>query len=478
VNLDWQGILKRHPVFSVMDGKEVDYLIEVSDEKEYEKDDVVLREGERGGSIFIIGFGAVEVVLPWGGEQTLHLSTLSKGEVFGEMALFEKPCRRSATVIAAERCVLLEIDGEEFLTVARRHPEIVMHFIEKVTSRLRDIGDHVLKVKLRNMDERIETLNTRLDAELRAAGATLNATQTIFDQTSRRANEIIESAERSRTRLTTTASIIGTGITVIVAIFGYIGFSQLQDVTELKDDMIKEAAEIRQIKLDLDDLDIATMKEKVEEFDGMLPGVNERMEQLEGIEEQIANHFKKIVLPKFRVALREDLENAKKMYRALLQMQDDGVTNEMFEIINSHLATNTVYAETDDKNKADTGEENKDTINMLETDIDGYKKTPRQELLSYFARLLSHTMNDEREQFDRTLKRFEKYAKGYQGSSIKEGLPFGVNDYEIFIPPFSSVDDEDKTSVDDEDKKRKMRKLEEDKKRKISELERVWDQIP
>jgi CRP-like cAMP-binding protein len=104
VNLDWQSILKRHPVFSALDEKEVDYLIEVSDEKEYGKDDVILREGERGGSIFIIGFGAVEVVLPWGGEQTLHLSTLSKGEFFGEMALFEKPCAWRITSLYHETC--------------------------------------------------------------------------------------------------------------------------------------------------------------------------------------------------------------------------------------------------------------------------------------------------------------------------------------------------------------------------------------
>ena len=460
MNLDWQGILKRHPVFSVMDGKEVDYLIEVSDEKEYEKDDVVLREGERGGSIFIIGFGAVEVVLPWGGEQTLHLSTLSKGEVFGEMALFEKPCRRSATVIAAERCVLLEIDGEEFLTVARRHPEIVMHFIEKVTSRLRDIGDHVLKVKLRNMDERIETLNTRLDAELRAAGATLNATQTIFDQTSRRANEIIESAERSRTRLTTTASTIGTGITIVVAIFGYLGFSQFQDVTKLKEGIKEEAAEIRKIKLELDALDIEKMKKTVKNVDDMLPGVSKRMVELEGIEEQITMHYKEIVLPQFSDALREDRGNAEKMYRALLHLQDDGVTNEMFGIINSYLATNTVYAETDDKDKADTVEKDNDIINMLEDpDIDGYKKTPRQQLLSYFARLLSYTLNDERERFDGTLKGFEEYAKDHRDSPIRKGLPFDFNDYKKYIPDkyYSSV---------------------EDAQRKIGELERVWEQIP
>jgi len=246
MSMDWERILTRHPIFSALDEKEIDYLIDVSDEKEYEKGDVIIREGEQGNSVYIIGFGAVEVVLPWRGEQTLHLTTLGKGEFFGEVALFEKPSRRSASVIAAERCVLLEIEGGEFLGIAKKHPEIVMDVIEKVTSRLRNIGDQVLKVKLSDMDEKIETLNTRLDAELRATSATLNATQTVFDQTSRRANEIIESAERSRTRLTTTASILGTGLTAIVAVFGYLGFSQFQSVTDLRKDIESDAQEIRE----------------------------------------------------------------------------------------------------------------------------------------------------------------------------------------------------------------------------------------
>ena len=99
-------------------------------------------------------------------------------------------------------------------------------------------------------------------------------------------------------------------------------------------------------------------------------------------------------------------------------------------------------------------------LNMLEDpDIDGYKKTPRQQLLSYFARLLSYTLNDERERFDGTLKGFEEYAKDHRDSPIRKGLPFDFNDYKKYIPDkyYSSV---------------------EDAQRKIGELERVWDQIP
>jgi CRP-like cAMP-binding protein len=426
MNVDWQSTLKRHSIFSALSKKEVDYLIEVSDEKDYARDDVVIREGEHGNSIFIIGFGAVEVVLPWRREHTLHLATLGKGEFFGELALFEKPSRRSATVIAAERCVLLEIDGAEFLTVARNHPEIVMGVIEKVTSRLRDIGDHVLKVNLRDMDEKIDTLNTRLDAELRATGATLNATQTVFDQTSRRANEIIESAERSRTRLTTTASILGTGITALVAVFGYVGFSQLQNVTSLTEVIEDKADKIDSIKAELD-RDIANVKDKIREIDDMAPKVAEATEKLELVDQEIVRFYRKIMLPRFYDELNEDIEEAKKMYQAMLQMRDARVTNEMFEKINLRLLNNALVTKTDDEDKFGTDRKEDEIINMLKTDDGG--KTPRQELLSYFAILLSYTINAERDRVQRTLRSFKDSAERHRNSPIRDRLPFNIGDY-------------------------------------------------
>lgn len=456
MSMDWERILTRHPIFSALDEKEIDYLIDVSDEKEYEKGDVIIREGAQGNSVYIIGFGAVEVVLPWRGEQTLHLTTLGKGEFFGEVALFEKPSRRSASVIAAERCVLLEIEGGEFLGIAKKHPEIVMDVIEKVTSRLRDIGDQVLKVKLRDMDEKIETLNTRLDAELRATSATLNATQTVFDQTSRRANEIIESAERSRTRLTTTASILGTGLTAIVAVFGYLGFSQFQSVTDLRKDIESDAQEIREMKLELGKLDIADLKVRVEEIDKMASDVPKVRKQLDAVDKQTIRYYSKIVLPQFIQVLREDSGTAENMYRASLQLQNEVVTDEMFRLINAQLFIDIAETEAKDTDKADTDVADNAIINLLETDIEGFEKTSRQEFLSYFAILLWYTINDEQQRFEGTLKSFEEYARRYRGKAIRETLRFDPKEeYEELIPG------------SDEEAKRKM-----------EQLTAVWEQIP
>ncbi len=454
MSMDWERILAKHPLFSALDEQEIDYLIEVSDEKEYEKDDVIIREGEQGKSVYLIGSGAVNVVLPWRGERALHLTTLGKGEFFGEVALFERPSRRSATVIAAERCVLLEIGGGEFLSVVKKHPEIVMAVIEKVTSRLRDIGDQVLKVKLRDMDERIDTLNTRLDAELRATSATLSATQTVFDQTSRRANEIIESAERSRTRLTTTASIVGTGLAAIVAGFGYLGISELQSVTATKHEIEKYKDTIdSQVK------EIEATKTKFNrEVDAIAPKVDKVTERLRDVDEQIVTYYKKIVLPQFRVELAKDFYNAEKMYRAMLQVQDGELTNEMFRKINGVLFEMAQDAEMDDEHEADTGERGNAITDMLETDIDGYEKTSRQQLLTYFAILWSHTISDEQERFDETFRDFEAYAERHRDQRIKGGLGFDLEDYVDLIPS---------VSVDQEDAKRKTR-----------QLTRVWWKIP
>lgn len=432
MNIDWQGILMGLSIFSALDKKDVEDLIKVSEEKEFAKDDVVIREGERGNSIFIIGFGSVEVVLPWRGEKTLHLTTLHKGEYFGEVALFEKPSRRSATVIATERCVMLEIDGAKFLTLSKSHPEIVMEIIETVTSRLRDVGDQVIKVKLRDMDEKIDTLNTRLEAELRAASATLNATQTVFDQTSRRANEVIESAERSRTRLTTTASIIGTGFTTIVAIFGFVGFSQLQNVTELTTDIEAKAK---------------TLNEKIDQIDAIALNVSNIMEKLDTVNVEIRRFYKKIVLPQFSDELRKDIDNAGKIYRTLLQVQDPDITYETFKIINGQLFANAL-----DK-KTDVDEKENSILNMLNTSP---TETPRQELLSYFAKLLSFIIDDEWEQFENSLESFKDYARRHRDSPIKDSLPFGIGDYKQLIG-LLSVDDTDE---------------------KVKKLELAWKQIP
>jgi CRP/FNR family cyclic AMP-dependent transcriptional regulator len=442
MNVDWQSTLKRLSIFTDLDKKEIDHLIDVSDEKEYSTDDVIVREGERGNSLFIIGFGTVNVVLPWRGEKTLHLTTLNKGEYFGEVALFEKPARRSATIVAAERCIVLEIDGTEFISLTKTHPEIVMEVIENVTSRLRDMGQQVIKVKLRDMDEKIDTLSTRLEAELRATSATLDATQTVFDQTSRRANEIIQSAERSRSRLTFTASILGTGITSLVAVFGFVGFSQLQNVTQLTSDIETKANGI-----------IKT----VDEIEAL--NVKDIMKNLQFLQGQIISHYKKIVLPQFSDVLIKDTQNAGEMYKAVLQLHDHNVTDDLFQRVNMGIFQHALIKDTSDSRTSDKEQDTELIEDAIVTMLKTNKpETPRQVLLSDFAILLAYTIDDDQDGFNDWVENFKNHAQEYKDFSLKDELPFDIEYYKQLIDSLSS-DEENKTQ-------------------KKKQLVRVWRQMP
>jgi CRP-like cAMP-binding protein len=170
--VDWKTFIKAHPVFSSLTRKEVERVLTISEPRSFSAGTEIVREGERGDSVLLIGAGAVDVTLHWSDEQTIQLATLHEGEFFGEMAIFENTTRRSASVTAAGDCSLLEIKGQDFLKLAAYHPEIESTVIGKLTARLRDVNEHVIKVKLKSLDEKIDVLNMRMDSQRQAAEAT------------------------------------------------------------------------------------------------------------------------------------------------------------------------------------------------------------------------------------------------------------------------------------------------------------------
>jgi len=93
-NFDWNNYFEQHPMFSDLTKAEVQTLLndEVSEEREFETDQVIIREGESADSIFLIGSGSVSALHGEKG-QKISLSTLFQGNFFGEMGLFEKKPR-------------------------------------------------------------------------------------------------------------------------------------------------------------------------------------------------------------------------------------------------------------------------------------------------------------------------------------------------------------------------------------------------
>ncbi len=252
MKIDWKQFLHQHPIFStVHDERRIDALLRVSKEHAYVKDRNIVRQSEKGNSLFVIGSGSADALLEVRGEETIPLSAIEKGEVFGEMAFFEQG-RRAATVRAKELCTVLEIPGPEIKNLVKDYPDIGFKLLLLMGERLRQTNERILALHLETVDEKLALFNKRLEIDQKVAEAELKAAQAMFDQTKLRADEVIESAERSRDRLNKGASIVGVFVTALVTLLGLFGWKEIskvessaKDVETYRNQARESAAEIK-----------------------------------------------------------------------------------------------------------------------------------------------------------------------------------------------------------------------------------------
>ena len=89
----------------------------------FEAGDIIITEGEPGQSLFVLTTGTVKVFLRDPAGRNVALCPLGEGAFFGEIAtLSGRP--RSATVTAASRCELLELDKAALDAILEVHPRV------------------------------------------------------------------------------------------------------------------------------------------------------------------------------------------------------------------------------------------------------------------------------------------------------------------------------------------------------------------
>jgi len=126
----------------------------------------IFLEGDLGTEMFIILEGRVRIEKRIRGESHL-LSTLEKGDFFGEMGVLEST-PRSADAVAETDTKLLAITGSRFDEMIRKTPEIAVRIIRKYATRLREAN--VLLEKLAgaavNPDELVANIEPFGDDEV------------------------------------------------------------------------------------------------------------------------------------------------------------------------------------------------------------------------------------------------------------------------------------------------------------------------
>jgi CRP-like cAMP-binding protein len=113
--------------------------------KTYRDGEIIARQGEVGGCMFVIQEGQVDVVVEEDGVETL-LRTAEIGEFIGEMAIFDREVR-SATLRAAGEARLLTIDKKNFLKRINKDPSLAFRLVQSMSSRVRDLSAEISRLK-------------------------------------------------------------------------------------------------------------------------------------------------------------------------------------------------------------------------------------------------------------------------------------------------------------------------------------------
>jgi small-conductance mechanosensitive channel/CRP-like cAMP-binding protein len=129
-------------LFAALDDGERLLIAEQMVELRYAHNELIIREGEKDESFFIIEKGTVEVYLvsPQGSRKAL--TTLGPGEFFGEMALLTGQ-KRTANVRAVTDVRVYRLDKDSFKEILERKPEI-LDDIGTVLSRRKDQIEMIL----------------------------------------------------------------------------------------------------------------------------------------------------------------------------------------------------------------------------------------------------------------------------------------------------------------------------------------------
>lgn len=109
--------------------------------KIYADGEVIFKEGEKGEVMYVIQAGEVRITKKLVSDHTT-IATLQSGEIFGEMALFDK-LPRSATAMASGEARVLSIDKKKLFSTISHDPTLAFKIIETMSQRIRRLDENL-----------------------------------------------------------------------------------------------------------------------------------------------------------------------------------------------------------------------------------------------------------------------------------------------------------------------------------------------
>lgn len=147
-------MLHNIPLFSMLEQRELDALLNHAITKTYPKKSVIIKEGDHTDSMYVIMSGRVKIVMIDENQKEVIIDIQHPGDYFGELALLDE-APRSASVTAMENSTFLIISKHQLQKCLREHPEVGSGLIKGLAHRLRATTDNVKSLALLDVYGRI-----------------------------------------------------------------------------------------------------------------------------------------------------------------------------------------------------------------------------------------------------------------------------------------------------------------------------------
>ncbi len=137
-------LLAKTPLFGVLHPNDLEELAASTRTRTYDRGDIIFRKDDPGFTLYVIISGAVKISVSSSEGNEIILAILTKGQFFGEMALFdEQP--RSADAQAIEPTEVLAVQRRDLVRLLEKRPRAAISQLLKLLAQRLRATDELLQ---------------------------------------------------------------------------------------------------------------------------------------------------------------------------------------------------------------------------------------------------------------------------------------------------------------------------------------------
>ncbi|MBI2691039.1 MAG: Crp/Fnr family transcriptional regulator [Solirubrobacterales bacterium] len=139
---DTSDLLGSLPLFETLNTRELAELVAVAVPRSFDRGEVIFQEGTQGDVMYVIRKGRILIKREHAGGRTIALTEMGPGDLFGELAIFDKEAR-SATAECIEKTKVVALTSGDVSRVLTRNPEIAVKLLQQLSRRIRAANSRI-----------------------------------------------------------------------------------------------------------------------------------------------------------------------------------------------------------------------------------------------------------------------------------------------------------------------------------------------